>query len=312
MQWNEIPKAELHVHLEGSFKPSRALELAAKDMEHPWNGLTTGQLNQHLDTKNFDHFLEQFKMGYRLLKTARDYQVITEDLCADLQVNGAVAADILYSPGVAVQRLGISIDDVHAGIEAGLRQFPGFRARFVLDTVLNLGPDFMDKTLNAVLAKRPHFVKGFSIGGGLPDSGIDPFLFLFEKAQNAGLFCVAHSGEVDSSVNMIRLIQETDLLRIAHGIQAVHDNSALELIKKRGIAIDVSLTSNIQTGVVSNLEEHPVQVFQKRGIPFTINTDDPFYFNTNLTKEYEKAEMLLGRDVVLCAAAFSLVAAEKT
>ncbi|PIE89320.1 MAG: hypothetical protein CR997_11920 [Acidobacteria bacterium] len=304
--WMNLPKAELHVHLEGSFSLKRALELANKQKSHPWKGLCTRALTEKLNTKSFPEFLEQFKLGYRLLQSSRDYQMVTEDLLSELQRQNTVAADIIYSPGVAFQLLGLSLHDIHSGIEAGLRQFPNMKVRLILDTVLNLGVAFMERTLNAVLSQPPSALAGFSIGGGNPHITMEPFLFLFEKAQKNGLFCVAHSGEVDPPENTALLLRETDLVRIAHGLNTVKSPELLKAIQEKQIVMDLSLSSNLKTGVCKKIEEHPIIQFHDWHIPFTINTDDPFYFQTTLINEYQLAEKLLGKEGVERARRLSL------
>ena len=302
LDWIKVPKAELHVHLEGSMKHERVLALARNKEKHPWHGFTADDLNSQLQTQGFEAFLQNYKNGLRLLSSSSDYQALTEDLCAEFVSQGVQAADVLYSPGPSTQILGVPLASIHSGIECGLKQFPKLRIRFVLDTVLNLGPDFMNKTLDAVLKDRPDFVKGFSVGGGIPDLNLNPFLFLFEKAQKSGLFCVAHCGEVDPAANIEKLIRETDVIRIAHAVRAPESQSVLKILKKRQIPIDVSLTSNLRTGVVASLDQHPLRTFQEWGIPFTINTDDPFYFQTNLINEYHVAAKLIGEAAILEAA----------
>lgn len=282
-----LPKAERHVHLEGSFQVDTALALAAQQNDHPWCGLNVQQLKSHVaGARTFTAFLEVFIQGYRLLRTARDYQVVMEDLLTRFETEGVIAAEVLYSPGVACQNLGVSIRDIHDGIQHALRhsQIP---VSMVLDTVLNLGPEFMGRTLALTLADRRDFLRGFSVGGGDASLSMVPFLPLFEKAQQSGLYCVAHAGEVDGTANIWTLLQHTDLLHIAHGCAAAEDPALLRALALRGISIDVCLTSNLCTGVVDTLTSHPVHAFIAYDVPFSLSTDDPFYFNTDLYHEYQ-------------------------
>ena len=288
------PKAELHVHLEGSFRPERAIELASKKNAHPWSGLNQDSLRKRLQANNFQEFINHFMDGYRLLKTAADFQAVTEDLCQSFEEQGVCYAEVLYSPGVYIQKMGRSLKDIHDGIEAGLAQYPRIKVRFVLDTVLNMGVDFMNATLTAVLADPRPFVRGFSVGGGLPELDMRGMLPLFYKAQENGLFIVAHAGEVDGPENIRILVEETDIRRIAHGCAAAESPEVMALLKRRGVGIDVSLTSNIWTGVVADLEKHPIRTFVREGLSLTLNTDDPFYFETDLYREYLLAQGLVG------------------
>jgi adenosine deaminase len=287
------PKAELHVHLEGSIHTPRLLTFAANQPDHPWHGLQLSDLEAMRKTKTFMEFIEMFKAGYRLLNSAERFQAITEDMLADLENQGVMAADILYSPGVAFQMLGVNLKEIHRGIAAGLAQAPNIKTRFILDTVINLGPEFMRRTLDAVLADEPAFLSGFCVGGGDPNFNMHTIVDLFAYAQNAGLLCIAHAGEVDGPNNIHCLLEETDVKRIAHGCNAVKDPDLLKRMAKASLVVDVCISSNLRTGAVKSLEEHPIQTFAEYGIPFTINTDDPFYFETDLYREYQLAQQLL-------------------
>lgn len=291
--FKKTPKGERHVHLEGSFRPERALALAAGS-DHPWNGLSVRELKGRLKVGTFEQFIQEFMSGYRLLKTADQFQMVTEDLCRSFEEMGVTCAEVLYSPGVYIQMLGRDLKEIHTGIGRALDYFPGIKLRFVLDTVLNLGLDFMSRTLEAVLADRPAFVQGFSVGGGVPNLDMKTFLPLFHRASAAGLFLVAHAGEVDSYQNIQVLVAETDICRIAHGCAAAASPDLCNMLAQRDIGIDVSLTSNLFTGAVSDLKAHPIRVFHQHGIRLTLNTDDPFYFDTDLWLEYRKAADILG------------------
>ncbi len=290
--FRQVAKAELHVHLEGSFTPQRALALAAAKPDHAWNGLAVEALERRFVPGNFEQFIEQFMLGYRLLKTKDHFQMVTEDLCARFESQGVIYAEVLYSPGVYVQKLHRDLVDIHDGIQAGLAKFPKLHVSFILDTVLNLGFPFMEKTLDLVLADRRPWLSGFSVGGGNPDLDMVPFLPLFERAHKEGLQLVAHVGEVDGTDNIRTLLKYTDIYRIAHGCAAGHDLALCRELRDRQVAIDVCLTSNRFTGVVPDLSRHPFLTFLELGVPVTLNTDDPFYFQTDLYQEYCLAESL--------------------
>lgn len=288
------PKAELHVHLEGAMRPDRIIEMANRSPGHPFNGVSVASLKERFATSSFEGFLENFMAGYRLLQRKEDFQIITEDLLADLEAKGVVAADILYSTGVNTQMYGMDLRTIHDGIEAGLAKFPKMRVRMVLDTVLNLGPEFMERTLDIVLTDRREWLGGFSVGGGLPDLDMTQFVHLFHKASKAGLFNAAHAGEVDSHRSIDTLLAETDVKRIAHGCNAIQSEETLKRLAEKGVMIDVCPTSNTYTGAVKDMAHHPVKKFVEAGIRISINTDDPLYFAADLEQEYQIVQDLLG------------------
>lgn len=290
------PKAELHVHLEGAIRAERLIEFATRDPEHPFHGQTVEHLKTRFATSSFDGFLENFMAGYRLLQRKEDFQIVTEDLLADLEQKGVVAANILYSTGVYTQMLGVDLKTIHDGIAAGLAQFPELRVTMILDTVINLGPQFMERTLDMVLNDRREFLGGFSVGGGLPDLDMQTMVPLFDKASKAGLFNVAHAGEVDSHKSIDILLAETDVKRIAHGCNAIHSQNTLKRLADKRVMIDVCPTSNLFTGAVQSLDTHPLKTFFEAGIRVSINTDDPLYFAADLETEYQLAQDLLQCD----------------
>ncbi len=302
-EFKQLEKAELHVHLEGSLQIERVLEFAASQPNHAWHLMKESAILGELkNITGFPEFIQTFMQGYQLLTSARHYQQLTEDLLQRFESEGVVSADVLYSPGVAIQNMGVCLTDIHDGIEAALAH-SRVNVRFVLDTVLNLGPTFMANTLDRVLADRRHFLRGFSVGGGSPALSMEPFLCLFERAQHAGLFCLAHAGEVDGPLNIHTLLDNTDTKRIAHGCRAVEDPSLLKRLSQRDIAIEVCLSSNRVTGVVPDASKHPVCQFEIHNVPYTLSTDDPFYFQTDLYNEYQIYAQLFGFKSVsdLCA-----------
>lgn len=288
--FQQRPKAELHVHLEGAILPERIIAWVNNLPDHPWHGQTAASLASQFKMATFPQFIKAFMRGYRLLHSAARFQQITEDLCASFEQQGVVYAEILYSPGVLMQHHHVPIEAIHKGIQAGLRHFPALSTRFILDTVLNLGPAFMEKTLDTVLNHRPEFLGGFSVGGGVADISMEPFLPLFEKAQQADLFCVAHVGEVDGPENIEQLVTRADLQRVAHGCAAAESPRVLELLRQRNITIDVCPTSNRFTGASARFTPHPAKTFLDHGIPITLNTDDPLYFGCDLFNEYHWAK----------------------
>ena len=296
--FHEVPKAELHVHLEGAMRPERVLAIAESRDDHPWKGLTVAALSARFAeaAADFPTFIDQFMTGYGLLSERDHFQMVTEDLCAEFERQGVVEAQVLYSPGVHFQQLGVPLAAIHDGIEAGLARFPRLKVAFILDTVINLGFDWMSRTLEAALADRRDWLKGFSIGGGDPDLDMTTMLPLFHRAHEAGLFCVAHAGEVDGAANIATLIRETDVLRIAHGCTAVRDETVMDLLRNRSVVVDVSVTSNLFTGSVASIEAHPLRRFLEHGIRVTINTDDPLYFGTDLYREYLRIHEEIGLD----------------
>lgn len=309
------PKAELHVHLEGSLLPSRVVELAeryplnsfhnmdeekARRLVRPsrarrrWIELLT-RLGLHgiaarIRRSEFVRFQNTFVAAAYLLQSRDAFQKATEDLLACWERQGVTRGQVLYSPTLQMDRMGVELEVIHAGIEAGLRCFPRLPVRFVLDLLMTeRRHEILASQLQKVLADRKEWLGGFSLGGGARGVDMGNFVPIFAEAAEAGLFCVAHSGELDSPRNIEILLRDTPVQRIAHACRAIESPEILALMKKRQVTVDACPSSNLCTFVVPHLRSHPLQVFIREGIPFTINTDDPFHFDTDLYREYQIA-----------------------
>jgi len=280
------PKAELHLHLEGSFSPELAARLAARLPQHPLHGMTPAQMQSHCRTSSFAGFIEGFRQTYRLLTCRADYQALAETMLARLEQHGVRHAEVLYSPGVALFQLGLPLREIHGGMEAAHRNFPRISLQWILDVVSNLGAPFCRQTLDAVLADPPPGLAGFSVGGGDLSLHLEALLPLFQRAQEAGLFLTTHAGERDGPAMLRHLLAHADLSRIAHGLSLASDAELRSQVQRRGIALDICPSSNLCTGVVARAEDHPAIAFLGEGLCITLNSDDPFHFQTDLAREY--------------------------
>jgi adenosine deaminase len=289
IDWRQFPlwpKAELHLHLEGSFSAELAARLAARQPQHPLHGMDARMIQAYCRPSTFASFIDRFRQTYRLLTSAADYQALAETMLERLEQNGVHHAEVLYAPGVALCKLGIPLREIHAGLAAAQKEFPRIRVLWILDVVSNLGAPFCRQTLEAVLADPPLGLAGFSVGGGDLSLQLEAFLPLFQRAQEAGLFLTTHAGEVDGPTMLAQLLAHTDLARIAHGLSLTADAELRSQVRRRGIALDICPSSNLCTAVVARAEDHPAIEFLGEGLCVTLNTDDPFHFQTDLAREY--------------------------
>jgi adenosine deaminase len=266
--------------------------------EHPWHGLTVSQIEDLTQPLGFLSFLECFKSAYQLLTLPGAWQRLTEDLCLYLESQGITKADVHYAPGVALQRHQVDLQRIHGEIEQGLRQFPAVSISWVLDTVINCGAPFMEETLRRVSRTPLSGLRGFSIGGGLPDLDMTSLLPLFDQAASQGLTLLAHVGEVDGWENIDILLEHTDIRRIAHGLAAAASERTLQRLARRKVMVDLCLTSNLCTQRVPHLDAHPLPQFLAAGVPVSLNSDDPFFFKTTLHSELATAANLVGESAV--------------
>ena len=274
----EIPKAELHVHLEGSVEPETLHEL---DPSRPVEEFRA--LYQYAD---FEAFLKAFGEVGKRLRTPEDYGLATCRLLQRLEAQNVRYAEIILAAGVVLwkrQEFAPIFDAVSAAAAAS-----PVAVRWILDAVrqFGIGPAMEVARLAAVRLDRQ--VVAFGIGGSEERGPAEWFAGVFAFAKSAGLRLTAHAGESmgpESVWAALRLGAE----RIGHGIASVRDPILLRHLREHDIPLEISITSNLVTGVVPRLEDHPVRILYDAGVPIVLNTDDPAMFRCTLVDEYRLA-----------------------
>jgi aminodeoxyfutalosine deaminase len=286
------PKIELHVHLEGTVRPATLLQIARR------NGLTlpadnVEELTRVYEFTNFAHFIEVWLMTTRCLRTVEDIRQITVDYAAEAASHGAVYLEAICSPPEWVMR-GMSWDDVLTGYVDGAAEAAerhGVTIRFTPDLYRGMDPQVAEECARACVRYLDRGVVGLGLGGLEADRPAEPYRKAFEIARDGGLGVVPHAGEA-AGPDSIREVLSLNPDRIRHGIRAVENPALLAEIAGRGVVLDVCPVSNLRTGVVATLAEHPLPRLRAAGIACTISTDDPAMFGTDLGREYEVAAQL--------------------
>jgi aminodeoxyfutalosine deaminase len=286
------PKIELHVHLEGSIRPATLLEIARRNGESLPADTVAG-LEKLYEFTNFKHFLDVWILTTNCLRTADDFRRVVVDYAAEAAGFGAVYLEGIFSPGERVKR-GLGWDEIFTGycegaVEAYERH--GVTVRFTPDLYRGLEPEIAQEAARVSVRYSDRGVVGLGLGGMEAGMPAEPYRRAFEIARDGGLAAVPHAGEA-AGPDSIREILTFDPVRIRHGIRAVEDASLLKEIVERGIVLDVCPTSNLRTGVVRAIGEHPLPALREAGVLCSINTDDPAMFGTDLGREYEIAAEL--------------------
>ena len=286
------PKIELHCHLEGSIRPATLLAIARRNGEHlPAD--TVEDLRKLYEFTDFAHFIEVWILTTNCLRTAADFSQVVVDYAAEASQHGAVYLEGIFSPCERVQR-GLTFAEVFEGYldgaaEAGERY--GLTVRFTPDLYRGAPVELAEECARFAVRYRDRGIVGLGLGGNEAATPAAPYQKAFEIARDGGLAIVPHAGE-SAGPESIREILTLAPDRIRHGIRAVDDSAVLAELAQRGTVLDVCLTSNLRTGVVRSLAEHPLPALRAAGVPCTINTDDPAMFGTDLGREYELAESL--------------------
>jgi len=279
-----LPKAELHLHLEGAIEPSTLLEIQQT------HGLTSSladvqKLYQYSD---FAGFLISFRDITEHLTAPSDYELITYRLMERLKAENVLHAEVYVSVGVCLFRKQ-DFDTIFKGLEhgraRGQRDF-GISLVWMFDAVRHFGSAEAQKVAELAVRYRDSHVVGFGIGGDEKRAGPELFREVYNYCSENGLHLTAHAGETagpESIWGAMNLRAE----RIGHGLTACQDTDLMQELAERQIPIEVCVTSNVKTGVCPNLADHPVRRYFDEGLMVTINTDDPAMFETSLSKEYQ-------------------------
>ena len=274
----ELPKAELHLHLEGSVEPETLREL---DPDTPLEELRS--LYSYAD---FDAFLRTFGAVGKRLRTPEDYALVTRRLLERLASQNVRYAEIIVAAGVVLWK-GQDFAPIFDAIHAAAAGSP-VQVRWILDAVRQFGVEPAMQVVELAAARRDRGVVAFGIGGSEDRGPAEWFTEVFAAARCAGLRLTAHAGE-GTSPQSVWAALELGAERIGHGISAVDDPVLLRHLRDRGIPLEVCITSNLITGVVKRIEEHPVRKLFDAGVPITLATDDPAMFRCTLVGEYEVA-----------------------
>jgi adenosine deaminase/aminodeoxyfutalosine deaminase len=286
-----LPKAELHLHLEGSVTPATVVELRGRHGKRS----TLADAEALYQYKDFNGFLMAFKALTDDLQTPDDYELITYRLMEQLKAENVLHAEVYVSVGVCLWRkldFAAIFEGLERGRERGQRDF-GISLLWIFDAVRQFGPTPAQNVFELAAKFRERNVIGIGIGGDEQKAPPELFREQYAYATGHGLRLTAHAGESagpESIWGALNLGAE----RIGHGVTAIHDPELVEELAVRQIPVEICLTSNLRTGCCVQIGEHPVRRYFDHGLMVTLNTDDPAMFGTTLTGEYELAQAEFG------------------
>jgi aminodeoxyfutalosine deaminase len=289
-----IPKAELHLHLEGSILPATAVELAARH----GIAITEEDVRQRYAPGDFVKFLEAFKWVTSFLRTPPDYALITERLAEQLLAQNVVYAEATLSIGVMLLRKQDALANFAAIRNAAAAyESRGLRMQFVFDAVRQFGIRAAEEVVSLASQCVQKGVVAFGIGGDELALPAKDFVDVYDRVAAAGLGRLIHAGEIGNAASIEEAVEILGVTRIGHGIAAMNDPSVMDFLQERGITLELCPTSNIRTGALARqlgkpsarIEEHPLKMFFDRGMRVTLSTDDPAMFETSLLEEYAAA-----------------------
>ena len=286
-----LPKAELHLHLEGAIDAATLLELKHR---HGQSG-SLAEVEKLYRYSDFDSFLLAFKAVTEHLRSPEDYELITYGLMQQLKEENILHAEIYVSVGVCLWRnqdFPAIFEGLERGRQRGERDF-GISVLWIFDAVRHFGAEAAQKVFELAVRYRDRNVIAVGIGGDEQKAKPELFRDSYAYAADNGLHLTAHAGETagpESIWGAINLRAE----RIGHGLTAAQDPDLVEELAQRQVPIEICITSNVRTGCCKTVSEHPVKQYFDHGLMITVNTDDPAMFGTTLSHEYQLAQQAFG------------------
>lgn len=284
---NQLPKAELHLHLEGTLEPELMLELAQRNhIRLPWN--TVEEARAAYDFNNLQEFLDLYYQGANVLQTEQDFYDLTMAYLKKCEEQNVLHVEPFFDPQTHTDR-GIPFEVPMRGISEALadaRDLMGISSGLILCFLRHLSEDAAFATLEQAMAFRDQF---FAVGLDSSELGHPPVKFanVFAKARSEGLLAVAHAGEEGPPEYIWQALDILKVSRVDHGVRAWEDPRLMQRLIDEQIALTVCPLSNTKLKVYEHMSQHPILQMLEQGALVTINSDDPAYFGGYVTENYQ-------------------------
>ncbi len=290
MSWRDLPKVELHLHLEGGAPPALIRGMAA-EKGIDISGIFDERGGYRMGS--FEHFLKAYEAACTVLTSPEDYRRLTLAVLEESAANGVVYSETFLSPDFcgggdveAWRDYLLAIEDAAAEAEARA----GITLRGIVTCIRHFGPDRARRAALCAAETMGDFVTGFGMAGAEMVGKPKDFAWSFDCAREAGLRLTCHAGEWGGPDMVADTLRDLNPERIGHGIAAAKDPALMERIAEAGVVLEVCPGSNVRLGAVPSWETHPIETLRGREVKVTVSTDDPPFFGTTMTKEWEMLE----------------------
>ena len=293
-----LPKAELHCHLDGSVRPRTMIELGEEQgvaMPAP-DEASLRDFMLVSDARNLEDYLARFDVTLGVMQTAAALERIAYELAADAADEGVRYIEVRYAPILNVRgelSLEEAVEAPLRGLERAQRDH-AIVARVIVCGLRNMSPDVSLELARLAVAYHGRGVVGFDLAGGEAGNAASRHAKAFEYARNHDMACTCHAGEGDGAQSVREAVHVCGASRIGHATRLIEDESLTEYVNDRRIALEICLTSNVQTRATESYETHPLRQYYERGLNVVLNTDNRLMSGTTLVDEYDHAATRLG------------------
>jgi len=298
-----LPKAELHVHLDGSLRPGTIWELAEiQDVELPADseaGIGRWFRNE-LPERDLVGYLARFDVTTSVMQTEEALERIAFELLEDAAAENVWYMEVRYAPILSTKR-GLSprqvVDAVQRGLARGQQQYPRTQAYQIICGLRHFEPERALRMAALAVEYKGRGVLAFDLAGAEVDNPAKRFREAFYLVLNANLNVTVHAGEAYGPESIHQALHWAGAHRIGHGVRLREDDDLLEYVRDHRIPLEMCPTSNVQTGAVDSIEEHPIREYFDRGLRVTVNTDNRLMSDTTMTQELALLVEHLGFDL---------------
>ncbi len=286
----QLPKAELHLHLEGTIAPATFQQLSARHDAHP---LTLAEAEAIYRFDDFTSFIEAFKAVTRRMVTPEDYELVAWHMMQQLAAQGIVHAEVYISVGVIYMWRNFDphcFEPIFEGLERARERAArelGLSVYWIFDAVRHFTVEEADRVFRKAAEMRTYYpsIIGIGLGGDERRTGSEPFRDFYARAREHGLRLTNHAGETTGPEGIWEALA-IGSERIGHALSAIQDQKLMEELKARATPLELNPTSNVRTGVCASFVRHPLRQYFNAGLLVTLNSDDPAFFGSDLANEY--------------------------
>ena len=287
-----LPRTEIHVHLEGSIPLGalwRIMQKYGGDPDVP----DPAALRERFRFRDFPHFIRTWVWKTGFLREYEDFTLIGESVAREFARENIAYVEAFFTP-LDHESRGLEPGRLVQALRAGLSRVNEVEIRLIADLGRDYGPRRGGRLLEQLAEIGTGQILGIGLGGSEQSFPAEPFADVYERARKLGFHTTAHAGEAAGARSVRAAVEVLRAERIGHGTRAVEDPAVLDLLARRKVPVECCPISNVRTGVIARVEEHPLRSFLERGIVASVNTDDPAMFDTSMEEELLALRARLG------------------